>query len=45
MTVDVDGARHVLDHAGARWHFCSAGCQRTFRSDPDKFAAAGPELR
>jgi xanthine dehydrogenase accessory factor len=45
MTVDVDGARHVLDHAGARWYFCSAGCQRAFRSDPDKFAAAGPELR
>jgi xanthine dehydrogenase accessory factor len=45
MAVDVEGAHHVVDHAGTTWYFCSAGCLRTFRSDPDKFFTAGPGVR
>jgi xanthine dehydrogenase accessory factor len=37
MTVDVAAAHHRLDHGGAVWYFCSAGCRRAFESDPDKY--------
>jgi xanthine dehydrogenase accessory factor len=42
MAVDVEGAHHVVEHGGTRWFFCSAGCQRAFASDPDKYASGGP---
>jgi xanthine dehydrogenase accessory factor len=45
MTVDIGGAHHVVEHGGARWYFCSAGCQRAFVADPDKYAADGPGVR
>jgi xanthine dehydrogenase accessory factor len=45
MTVTVSGARHVVEHEGDRWYFCSTGCQRAFQSDPDKYSGAGPGVR
>lgn len=37
MTVDVAGARFVTHHRGATYHFCAAGCQRAFETDPAAF--------
>jgi xanthine dehydrogenase accessory factor len=37
MTVDVADAHHQIVHDGTTWYFCSAGCRRTFESNPAKF--------
>src|SRR5689334_21677985 len=50
MTVNPETSKHRFDHAGATWHFCSAGCRGKFAADPAKYldkraapAAAPPE--
>lgn len=37
--MDVDPAKtaHHAEHAGATWHFCSAGCRTKFMADPDAY--------
>jgi Cu+-exporting ATPase len=45
MTVDPAASPHQADHAGRRWHFCSARCRERFVADPDRHlgaAAAAP---
>ena len=41
MTVQVAGARHVLEYQGSRFFFCCAGCLDRFAADPEKYLAAG----
>ncbi len=41
MTVDVASSHHRLDHEGATYHFCAAGCLRAFESNPDDYLAGG----
>ena len=41
MTVQVAGARHVLEYQGSRFFFCCAGCLDRFAADPEKVLAAG----
>ncbi len=36
MTVDPLTAKHVTQHQGAAFHFCSAGCQTKFIANPAK---------
>lgn len=38
MAVETGSARHFADHAGRRYYFCCAKCQRSFESDPAGFA-------
>jgi Cu+-exporting ATPase len=40
MTVDQASARYVTTHEGARYYFCSAGCQKKFESGPGKYLDA-----
>ena len=37
MTVDPATTPHHASHAGADYHFCSAGCLTKFQADPDKY--------
>ncbi len=37
MTVDPAATAHHATHAGADYHFCSAGCRTKFQADPDKY--------
>ncbi len=39
MTVDPATAKHVADHGGRRWFFCSARCRERFVAEPAGFAA------
>src|SRR5579862_976435 len=34
MTVNPSTAKHVHEHAGRRYYFCCAGCQKKFAADP-----------
>jgi xanthine dehydrogenase accessory factor len=38
MAVEVASARHVVEHGGRRYYFCSSGCKRTFEQEPEKYA-------
>jgi Cu+-exporting ATPase len=44
MSVDPATAKHVAQHEGETFYFCSAGCRTKFVADPDKYlkAAEGP---
>ncbi|MEY4761311.1 MAG: hypothetical protein RLZZ200_1167, partial [Pseudomonadota bacterium] len=42
MTVDTTTTPHHADHAGRRWHFCSAGCVRKFTADPARYDGSRP---
>ena len=42
MTV-TEPSRHVHEHAGHRYYFCSAGCKTKFAADPVKYLAPAPE--
>jgi Cu+-exporting ATPase len=44
MTVDPATTAHQADHAGASYHFCSAGCRAKFVADPAKYLADEPAL-
>jgi xanthine dehydrogenase accessory factor len=37
MTVDRDTARHIAEHAGVIYAFCSVGCRTAFRKDPEAY--------
>ena len=39
MAVEVATARHVVEHGGTRYYFCSSGCKRAFEQEPEKYAA------
>jgi xanthine dehydrogenase accessory factor len=39
MAVEIASARHVVEHGGALYYFCCAGCMRTFEQEPEKYAA------
>jgi Cu+-exporting ATPase len=39
MTVDPVTSKHRFEHAGATFHFCSAGCRTRFAADPGKYLA------
>lgn len=38
MTVAVEGARESAEHEGVVYYFCGAGCARSFRADPARYA-------
>jgi xanthine dehydrogenase accessory factor len=40
MTVDVVGARHLVEHEGRIYYFCSAGCAKSFQDDPSRYVVA-----
>jgi Cu+-exporting ATPase len=42
MTVDPSKTPHHAEHAGATFHFCSAGCLGKFRADPDRYLKPKP---
>ncbi|MCB1578989.1 MAG: heavy metal translocating P-type ATPase [Xanthomonadales bacterium] len=37
MSVDPAAAKHLAEHAGQTYHFCSAGCRQKFIADPGKY--------
>ena len=37
MKVDPATSRHSFDHAGERYHFCSAGCRTKFAAAPETY--------
>ncbi len=40
MTVEIAGANHVASYQGRTFYFCSAGCQRSFQKEPEKYLQA-----
>ena len=40
MTVDRPTARHLAEHAGTVYAFCSIGCRTRFIKDPAAYLAA-----
>lgn len=40
MTVDPGSTRHIAEHAGTIYAFCSAGCRTAFRKDPEAYLKA-----
>lgn len=43
MTVDRDDARHIAEHGGVVYAFCSVGCRTAFRKDPVAYLPAQAE--
>jgi YHS domain-containing protein len=43
MTVDRDHARHLAEHDGVVYAFCSLGCRTRFVKDPAAFLAVQAE--
>jgi Cu+-exporting ATPase len=43
MKVDPATARHALEHEGASYCFCCAGCRESFAKDPEKFLRNAPK--
>jgi xanthine dehydrogenase accessory factor len=41
MTVTVGAAAHPVEHDGATFHFCCAGCRDAFVRDPSAYTGAG----
>jgi YHS domain-containing protein len=41
MTVVVDGAEHVAEHAGECFFFCGPGCRQHYSADPAAVLAGG----
>jgi xanthine dehydrogenase accessory factor len=37
MIVDIATAHYMTEYAGQTYYFCSAGCQRSFEKDPDRY--------
>jgi Cu+-exporting ATPase len=44
MSVDPATAKEQVEHMGARYHFCSAGCRSKFEKDPVRFTAQVVQL-
>jgi Cu+-exporting ATPase len=45
MTVNPATTAHHAEHAGATYHFCSAGCRTKFVAEPAKYLQPKPTLR
>ncbi len=43
MDVEIAGANHVASYQGRTFYFCSAGCQRAFQKEPEKYLQAERE--
>ncbi|MFW5846176.1 MAG: heavy metal translocating P-type ATPase, partial [Planctomycetota bacterium] len=43
MQVDPETSRHHLEHDGADWYFCSAGCKERFQAEPERYRDADQE--
>jgi xanthine dehydrogenase accessory factor len=43
MTVEIASANHVASYQGRTYYFCSAGCQRAFQKEPEKYLQAEQE--
>jgi xanthine dehydrogenase accessory factor len=43
MTVDRAGVRHIADHGGVVYAFCSIGCRSSFVREPTAYVGAGVE--
>jgi xanthine dehydrogenase accessory factor len=41
MTVERDSARHLAEHGGVVYAFCSVGCRSRFVRDPSAYVASG----
>ena len=41
MTVEVNSARHKVDHDGTTYYFCCPGCLKAFSADPAAFLGSG----
>ena len=37
MTVEIATAHYTTEYAGQTYYFCSAGCQRSFEKEPDRY--------
>ncbi|HET6587637.1 MAG TPA: heavy metal translocating P-type ATPase [Oleiagrimonas sp.] len=42
MRTDPENPRHVAEHEGHAYHFCSAGCRDKFKADPAHYLDAAP---
>lgn len=40
MTVEVEAARHQLDHDGSTYYFCCPGCRTAFEEDPAAYVGS-----
>jgi Cu+-exporting ATPase len=40
MTVEVETARHRVEHGGRTFYFCNPRCREKFLAAPDRFLAA-----
>ena len=45
MTVEREHARHLAEHAGAVYAFCSVGCRTRFIKEPTVYLTADPSTR
>ncbi len=45
MTVDRDHARHLAEHEGVVYAFCSLGCRTRFVKDPATFLSTSVDAR
>jgi YHS domain-containing protein len=45
MTVDEASAAAAWEHDGTTYFFCSVGCMRRFREDPEHFLSLSDEQR
>ena len=45
MTVEIASANHIASYQGKMYYFCSAGCQREFLKEPEKYLQAEQENR
>jgi P-type Cu+ transporter len=45
MSVDPATSRHRFEHAGATYHFCSAGCRTKFAAAPAKYLSPKEETQ
>ncbi len=43
MKVQQATAKHITEHAGQRYYFCSAGCQSKFEAQPSAYLNGRPE--
>jgi Cu+-exporting ATPase len=44
MTVDREHVRHLAEHAGTVYAFCSMGCRTRFMKDPTAYLDPAPAI-
>src|SRR5947209_6270764 len=42
MNVNPASAKHVQEHAGKKYYFCSAGCVEKFKASPENYLSVKP---